>query len=85
MLNIRNVTAVAPPPSDYLASVNFGPVMDTRLGTLYMSGSNPTDGRKGGTGTVMLKDSGKDATLSLDIQPESGIVVKCAGTIKSAA
>jgi hypothetical protein len=36
--------------------------------------------RKGGPGTVMLKDSGGiDATVSFDLQPESGIVVK--GTI----
>ena len=80
MVNIRNVTAEAPPPSDFEASMTFGPVMDTRLGTFYMSGSNTTTGRKGGTGTVMLKDSGKDATVSLDLAPESGVVVKGAIT-----
>ena len=80
MVNIRNVTAKAPPPSDFEASMTFGPVMDTRLGTFYMSGSNTTSGRKGGPGTVMLKESGgKDATVSLDLQPTSGIVVN--GTI----
>jgi hypothetical protein len=80
MLDIFNVTATAPPPSDYLVQMTFGPVMDTRLGTFYMSGSNNTTGRKGGPGTVMLKNSGgTDATVSFDLQPESGIVVK--GTI----
>ena len=79
-LHIFNVTATAPTPSDYQASVNFGPVMDTRLGTFYMSGFNSATGRKGGPGTVMFKNGGgTDATVSFDLQPESGIVVK--GTI----
>ena len=79
-VNIRNVTAKAPPPADFEASMTFGPVMDTRLGKFYMSGSNTTSGRKGGPGTVMFKESGgKDATVSLDLQPDYGIVVK--GTI----
>jgi hypothetical protein len=79
-VDIRNVTATAPPPSDYLAQMTFGPVMDTRLGKFYLSGSNPTSSQKGGPGTVMFKESGgKDATVSFDLAPESGIVVK--GTI----
>jgi len=79
-VNIRNVTAKAPPPEDFEASMTFGPVMDTRLGKFYMSGSNTTSGRKGGPGTVTFKESGgKDATVSLNLQPDSGISVK--GTI----
>ena len=79
-VNIRNVTSKAPPLADFEASMTFGPLMDTRLGTFYMSGSNTTTGRKGGPGTVMFKESGgKDAMVSFDLQPDSGIVVK--GTI----
>ena len=77
-VNIRKVTATAPPPADFEASMTFGPIGD-RLGTFYMSGFNSTTGRKGGPGTVMFKNSGTDATVSFDLQPESGIVVK--GTI----
>ena len=79
VVNIRKVTANAPPPSEFEVSVTFGPVMDTRLGIVYMSGSNTTSGKKGGTGTVLVKDSGKDPTVSFDLQPQAGIVIK--GTI----
>jgi hypothetical protein len=63
--------------ADYNVSITFGPVMDTRLGTFYMSGSNTTTGRTGGTGTLIVKDSGKgDAQVTFDLQPQPGVAVK---------
>jgi hypothetical protein len=77
---IRNANGAAPAATgDYEASVNFGPVMDTKRGVFYMSGSNATTGRKGGGGSVRLEDHGKDARVLLDLQPQPGIVVK--GTV----
>lgn len=83
-VNIRNVGKAGPPPlSDYEASVTFGPVMDARLGTFYMSGSNTTTGRKGGTGTVILEDRGQHAQVTLDLQPQAGVAVHGTVTCKS--
>ena len=79
-VSIRNASGTGPAPAaDYEASVSFGPVMDTKNGTFYMSGSNPTSGRKGGSGTVRLEEHGKDARVVLDLQPQPGVAVK--GTV----
>ncbi len=75
--SIRDASGTGPAPAaDYEASLSFGPVMDTKNGTFYMSGSNPTSGRKGGSGTVRLEDHGKDARVVLDLQPQPGVAVK---------
>ena len=56
--------------------MNFGPVMDTKKGAFYMSGSNTTTGRHGGGGSVRVEERGKDARVLLDLQPQPGVVVK---------
>jgi hypothetical protein len=48
-------------------------------GTHYMSGTNNLTGRAGGPGKVLLKEDGKTAQLTLDLQPQDGISVK--GTV----
>lgn len=80
VVNIRNASGTGPAPAaDYEASISFGPVMDTKNGTFYMSGSNTTSGRKGGSGAVRLEDHGKNARVVLDLQPQPGVAVK--GTV----
>jgi hypothetical protein len=80
LVSIRNANGPgAPSHADFDASVTFGPVMDKRLETYYMSGSNPTTGRQGGTGTVILKAGDKDAQVTLELQPQPGVSVK--GTV----
>ncbi|RZL40459.1 MAG: hypothetical protein EOP35_00865 [Rubrivivax sp.] len=69
----------SPPPSDFEATVNFGPFMN-KGATVYMSGTDKNNpSRKGGPGTVMLKEDGKQARVTLDLQPQPGITIK--GTV----
>jgi hypothetical protein len=82
-MNIRNLTATTTSdPADFEVSLTFGPVMDSRLGTFYISGSNTTSGRKGGPGTVTFKDVGKDAQVTFEIKPQPDVTVK--GTVTCA-
>ena len=79
LVRIRNAEAPGgPAPGDFEASVVFGPMM-SKGETFYMSGSNDTTGRTGGPGKVLLKEDGKVAQVSLDLQPQPGIAIK--GTV----
>ncbi|MGH7460294.1 MAG: hypothetical protein ACREMA_04610 [Longimicrobiales bacterium] len=79
-VTIRNASVKGPvPQEEYEAAVTFGPLLDRDRETFYMSGFNPTMGRKGGTGIVTLKDEGKSAEVTLDLQPKPGVTVK--GTV----
>ena len=81
MVNISNARGTgAPAQSDYLASITFGPVTAKQLETFDMSASNTTTGRKGGNGTVILTDSGKDAQVTLDLQSVPGVAVRGTAT-----
>jgi hypothetical protein len=78
LVRIRNADGPgSPAPADYEASVIFGPMGNG--GTDYMSGTNNLTGRAGGPGKVLLKEDGKTAQLTLDLQPQDGISVK--GTV----
>ena len=73
---IRNMSKAPAKPDDFEASMHFGPVLDTKVGTFYMSGVNTTIGRRGGGGSVVLKDTGKSAKVLLDLQPTPGVTIK---------
>ena len=76
MVNISSARGTgAPAQSDYPASITFGPGMAKQLETFDMSASNTTTGRKGGSGTVILTDSGMHAQVTLDLQPVPGVAV----------
>ncbi|HSI47270.1 MAG TPA: hypothetical protein VLA61_03290 [Ideonella sp.] len=69
----------SPPPSGFEATINFGPFMN-KGATVYMSGTDKNNpSRKGGTGTVLLKEDGKQARVTLDLQPQPGVAIK--GTV----
>ena len=72
ILHAKEQSSGAPPLSDFAISVTFGPVMDTRNGAIYMSGSNTTSGRTGGTGPVLRQDGGNNPTVSFDLQSQAG-------------
>lgn len=76
MVTIRNADGPGSPAvADFEASVTFGPVM--RQGsTFYMAGTNPTAGRTGGPGKVLLTEHGKTAQVTLDLQPQAGVAIK---------
>ena len=67
-----------PAPTDFEASVVFGPVMG-KGETFYISGRNETTGRTGGPGKVVLQEDGKLAKVSLDLQPQPGVSIR--GTV----
>jgi hypothetical protein len=79
---LQDVSGIGPVPHDkYGVGVHFGPLQDDQLETVYLSGAGRTVMRKGGTGTVILKDQGKNnVDVMLDLQPEAGVVVK--GTVR---
>ena len=69
----------SPPPSGFEATINFGPFMN-KGATVYMSGTDKNNpSRKGGTGSVLLTEDGKQARVTLDLQPQPGIGIK--GTV----
>ena len=53
--------------------------MAKQLETFDISASNTT-GRKGGSGTVILTNSGKDAQVTLDLQSVPGVAVRGTAT-----
>ena len=76
MVNISSARGTgAPAQSDYPASITFGPGMAKQLETFDTLASNTTTGRKGGSGTVILTDSGMHAQVTLDLQPVPGVAV----------
>ena len=76
----RTFANVTRAQSYYLASITFGPVMAKQLETFDMSASNTTTGLNGGSGTVILTDSGKDAQVTLDLQSVPGVAVRGTAT-----
>ena len=77
LVRIRKVTSGPPAPEDFEATFIFGP--DHRAGKMYMSGSNAEAQRTGGPGKVLLVTGGKEARITLDLQPEPGVTIK--GTV----
>ena len=77
LVRIRNVTNGPPAPEDFEATFIFGQV--DKAGKMYMSGSQPEAQRQGGPGKVLLVTAGKEARITLDLQPEAGVTIK--GTV----
>jgi hypothetical protein len=81
LVRIRNADAPGgPAPTDFEATATFGPVMG-KGETRYLSGKDDV-GRTGGPGTVLLKDDGKGAQVTLDLQPQPGVAIR--GTVRCA-
>ena len=77
LVTIRDARGAGPiPETQYDVSITFGPVGDHDRETFYMSGTNPTVGRTGGRGVVILKDLGANAEVQLDVQPTAGVSIK---------